>query len=419
MWQKGGVTGLFVLGYDLNDDVSQVSYCGADSALPVTLSVTAGAEKYAVPTVLAKKKGVGQWCFGEEALQLDRDGEGVLVDCLLTKAKERRTLVIEEREFSAVSLLELFLRRTLALVNLTAQWQLADCIVITVETLDAETVAVLQEVTKGLPIEDHRIRFQSHMESFYDYVIHQPEELWKHEVFVLDDQKQCLKSYRLYLNRRTKPVVAFIEEKDFDPLTEQDGKVLLTAAEELLKNRTVSSVYLIGDGFDGEWAKEALRYLCMGRRVFQGKNLYTKGACYSAMEKAEPGGLQDDYVYLGNDKLKSNIGMKVIGEGRERYFPLADAGVNWYDVGGEHEFLLGKEKEVRLMLTPLTGKDVRWVVIRLLDFPDRPERASRVRMRVFMESENCFCVKVHDLGFGEIFPSSGKIICEKIELYEE
>ena len=51
---------MVVMGYDLNDDISQVSFCGAEGEIPSTLPVTAGTEKYVIPTVLAKKNGVNQ-----------------------------------------------------------------------------------------------------------------------------------------------------------------------------------------------------------------------------------------------------------------------------------------------------------------------------------------------------------------------
>lgn len=410
---------MVVLGYDLNDDVSQVSFCGADSETPSTLPVIAGTEKYVIPTVLAKRNGVNQWSVGDEAIALSESGEGVLVDSLLSKAIEGREIVVEEQVFSPVRLLELFLRRTLGLVNLIVPWQLADFIVITVEELNTKVVNMLSEVIRELPVDAAKIRFQSHTESFYYYEIHQPQELWQNQVLILEDKKEYLKTYRLMINRKTRPMVAFIEEKNYPPITDKDDKKLLHTAEELMKNQVVSSVYLIGDGFDGDWAGGTLRFLCMGRRVFLGKNLFTKGACYSALDQLCPGELQEKYVFLGKDKLKCNIGMKVIEDGRESYFPLADAGINWYDVQGEYEFLLGKEKELRFMLTPLTGKDIRWAVIRLSDFPDRPERASRIRLRIFMESECELSLKVYDLGFGGIFPPSGVTMTEKIELYEE
>lgn len=410
---------MVVMGYDLNDDISQVSFCGEDGEAPLTLPVVAGTEKYVIPTALAKKTGANQWVFGEDAVALAQSGEGELVDSLLTRAKEGRAVVVDHQEFSPLGLLELFLKRTLALVNLITPWQLADFIMITVEELSAEIVGILSAVIRALPVADEKVRFQSHRESFYSYMIHQPRELWQSQVLVLDDRADRLRTYCFAVNRKTRPMVARITEKDYPPIADRDDGKFLETAEELVKDQAVSCVYLIGDGFEGGWARETLRFLCAGRRVFQGKNLYTKGACYSALDYVHPGELQENYIFLGNDKLKSNIGMNVITDGRESYFPLADAGVNWYDIHGEYEFLLGKERELRLRLTPLTGKDLRWAVIRLSEFPERPERAGRIRMRISMESENSLLLSVEDLGFGDLFPSSGTVIHEKIELYEE
>ncbi len=176
---------MVVMGYDLNDDISQVSFCGAEGEIPSTLPVTAGTEKYVIPTALAKKNGVNQWIFGEDAVTLAKDGGGVLVDSLLTKAKEGRIVIVEDQEYSALSLLELFLKRTLALVNLVIPWQLADFIVFTVEELNAEAVGVLSQVIKELPVADEKVRFQSHVESFFAYMIHQPPELWQNQVLIL------------------------------------------------------------------------------------------------------------------------------------------------------------------------------------------------------------------------------------------
>ena len=67
--------------------------------------------------------------------------------------------------------------------------------------------------------------------------------------------------------------------------------------------RRLNSVYLIGDGYRDGWADESLHYLCRGRRVFQGNNLYSKGACYGMMERLHPGEEWKEHVYLGDDKL--------------------------------------------------------------------------------------------------------------------
>ena len=44
-----------VVGYDLGDTVSQISYSYPEKAEPETLSTVAGGENYNIPTILAKR----------------------------------------------------------------------------------------------------------------------------------------------------------------------------------------------------------------------------------------------------------------------------------------------------------------------------------------------------------------------------
>ena len=46
----------------------------------------------------------------------------------------------------------------------------------------------------------------------------------------------------------------------------------------------------------------------------------------------------------------------------------------------------------------------------------RPEGTTRLRITLFMNSVSEVAVKVQDLGFGELFPSTGKVWEQVIEL---
>ena len=84
----------FVLGYDLGEKVSQISYLASDADMPETLSVLAGSELYNIPTVLCKRKDVNQWFYGKEAVRHIEDGDGTRVDGLIAAAKEGKPVVV-------------------------------------------------------------------------------------------------------------------------------------------------------------------------------------------------------------------------------------------------------------------------------------------------------------------------------------
>ena len=73
-----------------------------------------------------------------------------------------------------------------------------------------------------------------------------------------------------------------------------------------------------------------------------------------------------------------------------------------------YDFVLGDSRCVPLILTPLDGKGTETIEVDLSGLPDRPPKASRLRLTVEFESETRMKIEVEDLGFGEFFPSTGR-----------
>ena len=55
------------LGIDLSDSYAMVSFCQPNKKEPETVSMIAGSEKYQIPAILARRKSIGMWYYGEEA----------------------------------------------------------------------------------------------------------------------------------------------------------------------------------------------------------------------------------------------------------------------------------------------------------------------------------------------------------------
>ena len=84
-----------VVGYDLGRENAQISYCGFDESEPETVSAVAGGEQYNIPMVLCKRNGVGQWYYGKEALKFAGEGNGVLIEDLLTLAERGEDVLVD------------------------------------------------------------------------------------------------------------------------------------------------------------------------------------------------------------------------------------------------------------------------------------------------------------------------------------
>lgn len=420
-----------IVGYDLGDQFSQISYAVSADGEVETLSQVAGAQIYNIPTALCKRKGFNQWFYGKEAIRNAAEQQGILVEKLVKLALDGEPILIEENSYDPVALLTLFVKRSLGMLSQAGNSEKLGALMITCDRLDYRMLEVLNQVVEGLRLKTGKIYFQSHTESFYDYMLHQPGELWTAQSVLCDCREDVMKIYIMDYNKRTTPVAVFIEEReaDFPTPRQKEGEnpaalseaekqrldeAFLRLAESICHNRIISSVFLIGDGFSEEWMKESLRFLCRGRRVFRGNNLFSKGACCGMQERLRASEAGKEYVFLGNDKLKANIGMDILRQGEASYLALLDAGANWYEAEQITEFYLQEGNQVSLKITPLIGKEVRTALITLEDFPGG---ISRLRARLYLEAENRLVIEIEDLGFGEFRAPSGRSWQEKIELY--
>lgn len=421
-----------ILGYDLGHQSAQISYCSMDEIQPEpeTVSAVTGTEQYNIPTVLCKRAGVGQWYYGREAAKFAKEEEGILVEDLLMLAQRGEDVIVEGEAFDPAALLTLFVKRSLSLLNIRLSQYQIDAFMFTVDELTPRMVDVLSRVAAGLQLKTKNICFQNHLESFYAYTLHQDSGLRKNDVVIFEYNTR-LSMLRLECNQRTSPKVVLISQEEFPDILrrvwaengeereqqKQELDLLFShTLQEALEGKAVSTVFLLGDGFKEGWAKESLKVLCRNRRVFQGNNLYSKGACYAMAERLNPSEEWKKYVYLGSDKLKSNIGMKALRRGEDSYYAILDAGTNWYEAASEFDIILESGNTVDFLVTPLTGSGVVERSVHLPGIPDRPRGTTRLNIHIEMTDVNQASVTIEDLGFGELFPSSGKAWSSTIQV---
>ncbi len=421
-----------IIGYDLGNAVSQISYAylSKDSEVE-TLSCVAGEEHYNIPTVLCKRQGTGQWFFGREALRFSQEypEEAVLAEGLVDLALAGEPVPIDGENYEPVALLTLFIKRSLGLLSLVSAPERIVAMMITCRKLDSLLIRVLNQTVLGLGLGYTRVYYQSYAESFYDYMLYQPRDLWAYQTALFDYREDGIYSMRMECNQRTTPIVAYVHQRIYpfcgesclpdvsglggERLARLDQDLLEVVRRECEKG-TVSAVYLIGESFAGEWMPQSLQYLCKGRRVFQGVNLYSKGAVYCLLDKHFGSKAGKEHVFLGGDKLKYNIGMKVLRQGEESYYALLDAGENWYESEYCCELYVRRASCINLMITPLIAGSVTSASLSLGELPQEQETEgepghcglSRIRMRLYLEGEKQLCVELEDLGFGEIRPAT-------------
>lgn len=416
--------GSVLVGYDLGEKYSQISYCVYGQEEVDTVATVVGTKQYNIPTMLCKREGVNQWFYGKDAVKNAGEEAMIPVEGLLKLARKGEKIELDGESYDPVALLTLFLKRSMTLLNFITTIEKIHSIMFTVDELDDRMVEILMQASANLGLNTTHVYLQSHTESFYSFMLHQPSELWTYQAAACEHDGLRLKIYRMECNKRTTPIVVLIEEQIYDTLVipedteDEDIKQgayrladerFLGILRKMCEGRIISSVYLLGDGFRADWNKQSLQFLCHNRRVFQGNNLFSRGACYGLLEKLEPSEMGSKHVFLGKDKLKSNIGMNVLRQGKESYYALLDAGENWYEVGRECEFLLEGDREISFVITPLTGKNIETKQIMLAGENQSGAPFTRYRLKMSMSAPETVQIKVTDLGFGELFPSTDQI----------
>ena len=410
-----------IVGYDLSNEYSQISYYTAGDELAKTISLKDGEEQYCNPLCLFKRSEVNQWYVGTDALAYKEVEEGELVWQLWDRALIGEPVTVVGEQFDPLALLTLYIRRTLnSLTNLVNKNDIVG-IMFTIPELTVRAIEVLEVVTSSIDFKSAKISFMGREESIFNYMINQPEELWKHDVVVYDYNDGKINCYNFRLNRITRPVVSFVDKQEYKlnkecTDDEKDNK-FLDIVHETVDGHIVSCAYLLGDGFSGDWCRDSLKELCRNRRSFRGNNLYSRGACYAMQDRVK--GVKNEnrkIVFLGSDKLKANVGMSVIRGREESYFALLDGGENWFDSKKSVDVILDKGNSFTVTITPLDGRGVRHIEIVLDGLKEHEPKTVRLRIEVLMESEDVMRLNVTDLGFGDFFPASNQLFTRTISL---
>jgi len=406
-----------IIGYDLSYQYAQISYCRLNEEMPKTYAMNAETRQYNIPTCLFKREKANQWFLGKEAAAFAKQGEGTFLEDLLQNALEKDTIQIEGEDFETIALLALFVKRSLYMPQKECRLDKVAGIMFTLPVLTDKVISLMQRMILLLNMPECQISFQGREESIYHYITHQPKELWKEDVLLFDSGQDALKSYRFKKNQNTRPMVAFVEDKDHGILYGEEEEKDGMFAEVVRENASVSDgcVFLLGEGFHGEWCQESLQLLCKNRRVFKGNDLYSKGACFGMQSKLQES-KQPQMIFLSKDKLRINVGMQVLRQGEESYLAILDGGENWYECKKEWDILLTEENVITFRLTPLDGRNIRNIEIVLDELPVRKPKMTRLHLQAAMVSASMMEVTIQDMGFGEMAPSSDLSFTQQIDL---
>ena len=411
---------------DLCDDYSQISYFTGTMTEPESLGTIPGEQKYLIPTVAAKRSHSDEWCIGDIAeLHMKRqEAEGV--SSLIHMTLKEENAEIGEQKYSGKQLLEIYILRLFELVSGHCHTNRPDKVVFTLEYPDRLLVAVIHTAMEKLGIAREDVRVVGHSESFIYYNIFQKKELWINDVLVFDFTKTRFTMRKLNLVRARTPQPIIIEEKDYSGeigyglLETREGRLkadqrFAEIVREVCSRHIVSTIYLTGCGFYETWMEESVNVLCNKHRVFQGYNLFVKGAGYASMDMFGLGEA-GKYQFVCSGRTLINIELNVIRNGRELPLLLSGAGTNWYEAGARIECIPDNTRKIIFSVSSSINKVKRELIFDLEEFPERPNKNTRLEIALSYKNDRQCMIVITDKGFGEFFPASGKTLKQVLNI---
>ncbi|MCR4566683.1 MAG: hypothetical protein K5769_01420 [Pseudobutyrivibrio sp.] len=394
------------LGIDISKSQTVLSIFKSNMEEPVTVSTILGEENYSIPTVLAKRFGMSQWFFGDDAVKRARVKEAEIIDDLYVQALRNEQVHVDGQTYEARELLVIFFNKLFSIPGPMAALGEIEKLIICVEQVNLEVMELMNFIVSSLSIPSNRLMLIDRNECFYHYALSQKPELFLYNVALFDYSGNNMVSCVLNRNQSTRPQLISLDVVNHGELSDNRDESFDDIIADTFGSTLFSSVYLVGNGFDGEWMKASLTRLCKGRKVFLGKNLYSKGACYAGYTKD---GKRDwPFIYIGDNDLKLNLSIKILENNVMKFFTLIDAGESWYDVKGECEVILDGEPEIEFYIQRPESREAHTEVLELSDMPKRENRTTRLRIEASPISDIAVSIVITDLGFGEISPSSGK-----------
>lgn len=408
----------FYLGIDMGKSRAMISIYREDMKDPETVSTVRGTEKFGIPTAMFLEKK-GTTYYGEEALKRKDLPNGDFFTDIYTEALQENP----EETTLYHGLLVQFVRR---LIRLKERFRLNDdpsCVAVTVPALTEPAIALWKYVRRELGMTEKNFQFMDYAESFFFHTYHQEPALWQHDVALFYFQETDLLFYRLHRKGGSGISLVTAEQKNWQVSEsicvdyELKDEYFANIVRESFAGHTISTVYFVGDGFDGNWLQESLRIMGSNKRGFLGKNLFTRGAAYGAWRYVEPESWA--FFFSCEYKMQAEVDLQMESHGEEGRIRLVEAGQNWFSPTPSYKLLYGGTSQLVLMIGRIGALNRQTVTFELEDLPKRPENALRFRIQAIPQSGTEVTVVLADDGFGELFQSSGKIWKFQLHLNQE
>ncbi|MCR5203104.1 MAG: hypothetical protein K6D02_08490 [Lachnospiraceae bacterium] len=417
------------VGVDLSDSITQISCYDDSKKEPISIGVSYnGNMVYEIPTVLGYNIVNGMWYYGQEASEKGEAGKCISFRNILKLAAERDIYRAGTYKFNTYELLKRFVGRVLTIIKAKYPYDKISMLTLTVDELTGPIKMKLVRILEENNIPQNRYKIVDYKMSYMNYAVSQNSDLWQNNIGLFmfyrkfDKENKTrlmtgLKYIQINVDRSSTPFLITSTVRDLRDIFLNDIEALKTDEEKIkafadmasaiFYKNVITTVYITGSMYVGDWLNKSLKKLCGGRRIFKGENLYSRGACYTSMNAISRD--EKNYVIVDESGVSSNIYFKLYNDARMENRLVVRAGSKWEQVDENFDIIPDDEEELVITIENIVTKQKRVHILSLNDFFGRENKMSRFSIRVRFASIKEVVITVKDCGFGEFYESSNRI----------
>lgn len=417
-----------IVGYDLCDDYIQISCFNQKTEDMDTICYIGTKMMERVPAVLCLLRD-GKWVCGYDAWNAANAGKGTLVEHFVAGLNEPESSVeVDGDTYKNSELVCIFIKESMAMLTKYYPHWMIGYLTVTVEQLMPHMPKALAPLAQMLSFNEDKMTVISHVTAYEYYALNQKRDLWQHDVGLFDYSKKGLKYYHLNISRKRLPVavtaktVELSEYMNGSEIGKAEDKELdqkfLEVVRKVTTGETISTVYLTGEGFDGEWLSNSLRVLCHHRKGFIGSNIFSRGACFKSLTQAGKIS-KDNFVALNDDVLSQNIYLTCTKNHQPVNDEIIHFGELWYEAKGSVIVIPRDYEQITVWLSDYVTREEKGVSIALDPSwyeADRPLKTTRLKISAAFSAPKICEITIADLGFGDFYPAAEGVITKTIQI---
>lgn len=407
-----------IIGLQIEKDKGQISFCHPKMNEPQTVNYGVDEMAMDFPIAAYKYKGENRFIFGKGGYEEYENGTCVPVENFLEAFENGRNVVVEDREYQPEDILEAFLSYLISQVPIEEEMKI-EAIAVCTEMFQRRFLdAVQKSLNKLYP--NIQLFFMRKEDCFAYYALSMKIELHQNYVglFAFDGKELSFLRLEKKNDKLGKRIVLSGKNAKLD-LEEGDlDQQMLEFAQDCIQRDIYSAIYLTGKGYENSEFPQFVAYICGRRRAFLGQNLYSKGACYGAYDLLH-GEFFANQLIVGTSRVMWNLDVEFLERGAVKGYRLIYGGKNWYEEVGCADFIIREKGNLKLYFSSLLTEQILLETISLEEIVKDNSKISRIRVMVDFLDEFTMNITISDLGFGEIYPSSGCIISKKFHLGED